>query len=276
MKRALLLAGTASYTLSPAMHNAAFRALGLEGEYEALGLSEEALSGAVRGLRSAAFYGANVTIPHKLAVLPLLERLDGAAQAVGAVNTIVNREGVLEGHNTDASGFLRALQEDAGFDPAGREVVLLGAGGSARAVAYALLRAGVGRLGLYNRTPERALALAAAFSPYGPIEALGGGQLGGRVREAALLVNTTSVGLAGEQEGASPLPPGVLPRDMVCDIIYRPAQTKLLQDAAAAGLRVQNGLPMLVYQGAEAFTLWTSRAAPVAVMRAAAEAALAG
>lgn len=274
MKRALLLAGTASYSLSPAMHNAAFSALGLPARYEALGLTEAELPATVAGLREKAFYGANVTIPHKLAVLPLLDTLSEAARAIGAVNTIVNREGVLAGHNTDASGFLRALREDGRYDPAGREVTLLGAGGSARAVAYALLSAGVNRLGVYNRTPEKARALAAALAPYGDVEVVGGEQLAARVKGAALLVNTTSVGLAGDQEDASPLPQGVLPRELVCDIIYRPAQTRLLQEAAAAGLRVQNGLPMLVYQGAEAFALWTGLGAPVGVMRRAAEAVL--
>lgn len=275
MKRALLLAGTASYSLSPAMHNAAFAALGLHARYDALGLSEADLPATLELLRGPDFYGANVTLPHKLAVLPLLDALSDAAQVVGAVNTIVNRDGVLEGHNTDASGFLRALKEDGGYDPAGREVVMLGAGGSARAVAYALLRAGVERLSVHNRTPEKAQALSAAFSPYGVIEAVADELLATRVERSALLVNTTSVGLAGEQEGWSPLPEGALPRELVCDIIYRPARTKLLSDAAAGGLGVQNGLPMLVYQGAEAFALWTGARAPVTVMKEAAEAALA-
>lgn len=274
MKLALLLAGRASYSLSPAMHNAAFAALGLDARYEALGLSEAELPATVAQLREADSYGANVTIPHKLEVLPLVDTLSEAAQVIGAVNTIVNRAGVLEGHNTDASGFLRALQEDGGCDPAGQEVVMLGAGGSARAVAFALLQAGVKRLGVHNRTPQKAQALEAAFSRYGAIGALRDEELALCVKRATLLVNTTSVGLVGEQEGFSPLPEGVLPRELVCDIIYRPTDTKLLRDAAAAGLRVQNGLPMLVYQGAAAFELWTGQRAPVAVMKRAAEAAL--
>ncbi|ADI13646.1 shikimate dehydrogenase [Truepera radiovictrix] len=275
MKRAFLLAGSASYTLSPAMHNAAFRALGARAHYEALALAAAELPEAVARLRDPGCLGANVTIPHKLAVVPLLDTLSEAARATGAVNTIVNRGGALEGHNTDAAGFMRALKEDGGYDPAGQEVVLLGAGGSARAVAYALLRSGVARLAVYNRTLERAHALARALGPYGELEVLSPAQLKGRVRSAALLVNTTSVGLSGVQEGASPLPEDALPRAMVCDIIYRPPQTTLLKRASAAGLAVQNGLPMLVYQGAEALTLWTGLPAPVAVMRAAAEAALA-
>jgi shikimate dehydrogenase len=274
VKRAFLLAGTASYTVSPAMHNAAFRVLGVSARYEALALTAPELSEAVGRLRAPDCLGANVTLPHKLAALPLLDTLSEAARATGAVNTIVNRGGALEGYNTDATGFMRALREEGGYNPAGQEVVLLGAGGSARAVAYALLRSGVARLAVYNRTPERARALASALKPYGEVEVLAEAQLRGRVRAAELLVNTTSVGLSGKQEGMLPLPKGVLPRAMVCDIIYRPPRTKLLECATAAGLAVQNGLPMLVYQGAEALTLWTGLPAPVAAMRAAAEAAL--
>jgi len=257
------------------MHNAAFEALGIEARYEALDVPPDALVGAVERLREAGVYGANVTVPHKLAALPLMDELTDAARAVGAVNTVVNRAGRLLGHNTDAAGFLRALKEDGRFGPEGARAVMLGAGGAARAVAFALLRAGVARLGVYNRTVERAVELARDFSAYGKIAPVE--DLAASVRAADLLVNTTSVGLEheGRDPDESPLPSGLLPhKGFVCDLIYHPAKTRLLRDAERAGLKVQNGLPMLVYQGAEAFEWWTGRAAPTEVMLRATQGAL--
>lgn len=276
-RRALLLAWPAGHSLSPAMHDAAFRELGIAARYEAREVPPEGLAEAVAELRGPGVLGANVTVPHKEAVLALLDGLEPEAAAIGAVNTIVRADGGLRGANTDGAGFLRALRQDAGFDPAGAEVLLLGAGGAARAVAHALLGAGAARVGLHNRTPERAAALAAAFAERGELRVLEAGELSGGLERADLLVNTTSVGMArgGRDPDVSPLPAGLLPRRaLVVDLVYRPARTRLLREAEAAGLPTQNGLPMLVYQGAEAFERWTGRAAPVAVMRAAAEAAL--
>lgn len=277
MKRAFLLAHPAGHSLSPVMHNAAFKELGLEARYEALDVLPEALALVMVMLRGREVYGANVTIPHKRAVIPYLDEVDDAARRIGAVNTIVNRGGKLTGHNTDAAGFLRALREDGGFEPEGKKVVMLGAGGSARAVAYALLAAKVASLGVFNRTLERAERLASDFETLGPLAVLTGAELEPAVTSADLLVNTTSVGMAhdGRDPDVSPLPSGLLPRrGMVCDLIYRPARTRLLREAQAAGLKVQDGLPMLVYQGALAFSLWTGHEAPVEGMAGAAAAAL--
>lgn len=278
-RRAVLLAWPAGHSLSPAMHDAAFRELGIAARYEAREVPPEGLAAAVAELRAPEVLGANVTVPHKEAVLALLDGLEPEAAAIGAVNTIVRADGGLRGANTDGAGFLRALREDAGFDPAGAVVLLLGAGGAARAVAHALLGAGAARVGLHNRTPERAAALAAAFAERGELRVLGPEELAEGLERADLLVNTTSVGMArgGRDPDVSPLPAGLLPRRaLVVDLVYRPARTRLLRETEAAGLPTQNGLPMLVYQGAEAFERWTGRAAPVAVMRAAAEAALRG
>ena len=282
MKRVLLLAHPAGHSLSPAMHNAAFKHSGLEAVYEAHDVPPAALGEAVSSLREKNILGANVTVPHKQAVVPLLDALSDAAAAIGAVNTVVKNSvrdgGRLVGHNTDAAGFLWALQE-ADFEPRGKRVVVLGAGGAARAVVYALLTAGVAELGVYNRTPERARALADAFAHLGVVEVLEPSNLDTRVRGADGLINTTSVGMArgGHDPDTSPLPGTGLPyRGFVCDIVYRPSKTRLLRDAEAAGLRTQNGLPMLIHQGAEAFRLWTGRDAPAEVMRRAALNALAG
>ncbi len=278
MKRAFLLAYPAGHSLSPAMHNAAFEALRIDAAYQALEVAPALLPEAVALLRQADCYGANVTIPHKLAVIPCLDLLTDDAKAIGAVNTIVNQDGRLLGHNTDAAGFLRALREDGGFQPAGKDALLLGAGGAARAVAYALLKAGAARLDVYNRSEGKARALAQNFATLGEMQALEPGDLAARVLACGLLVNATSVGMrrGGFDPDESPLPAGVLPeKGFVCDLVYRPARTRLLREAESVGLRTQNGLPMLAYQGAEALERWTGRVAPVAVMIAAAQDALA-
>ena len=277
MKRVYLLAHPAGHSLSPVMHNAAFEVLGFEAHYQAHDVLPGDLAEAVADLRDLGVLGANVTIPYKLSVLPLLDELTDAARAVGAVNTIINREGNLLGHNTDVGGFLRALREDGRLELKNTTAVLLGAGGAARAVVCALLGAGVARLQLYNRTSEKARALATDFATLGQIEVLSEASLAAAVRQADLLVNTTSVGMerGGVNPDVSPLPESVLPETgFVCDLVYRPERTRLLKDAELKGLRTQNGLAMLVYQGAESFDCWTEREAPVQVMVRAARAAL--
>ena len=266
--KVFLLAHPAGHSLSPTMHNAAFERLGIAAHCEARDVPPDAVEQTVSSLRSADCYGANVTVPHKLAVIPFLDRLTEAAESIGAVNTIVNENGKLLGHNTDASGFLQALREGAGFELSGRTAVMLGAGGAARAVAYALLKEGV-TVCVYNRTFEKAQTLTEEFGTLGNIDVLEEGGLEPAVQAADLLVNTTSVGMVrgGVDPETSPLPAGVLPSNgFVYDLVYRPAKTKLLRDAEAAGLVIQNGLPMLVYQGAEAFERWTGQEAPVETM----------
>jgi len=266
------------HSISPAMHNAAFRALGLHWHYLALPVDPRDLSVAVAGLRALGFAGFNVTIPHKIAMLPLMDELSEDAVAIGAVNTVVIRDGRLTGHNTDAYGFLTTL-EASGFAPAGRQALVLGAGGAARAVVYALARAGT-VVRLWNRTPERASRLVADLAPHlagASVAALpgDGAALAGALSKADLVVNATSVGMKGGPAG-SPLPAGLLLRpDMtVFDLVYTPPLTPLLRQARAARARPVGGLGMLVRQGARAFTLWTSIEPSVEVMERAARRAL--
>jgi shikimate dehydrogenase len=194
------------------------------------------------------------------------------------VNTISNNAGRLAGDNTDASGFLAALAE-AGFVPQNKRVVVLGAGGAARAVLYALLGQGTASVQIMNRTAATAGQLAADFAHLGAVSVLDAATLPAAVTACDLLVNTTSVGMAEAGNPApqvSPLPAGLLPAGgLVVDLIYRPALTLLLARAQAAGLQVQNGLPMLVQQGAKAFSIWTGQQAPVQVMLDAAASVLA-
>lgn len=268
--RVVLLAHPAAHSLSPRMHDAAFAAAGVPARYAALDVPPAELAAAVARLRAAPYLGANVSVPHKEAVARLVDELTGAARAVGAVNTVVRHGARLVGHNTDAPGFLRGLAE-LGFDPAGAGCLVLGAGGAARAVVWALLGAGA-RVVVVNRDAARAERLVA------DLEAAGAPHL----PAARLLVNTTSVGMAGgpDPDGLPLLTPAqlaALPAGAgVVDLVYRPALTPLLRAAAARGHATQNGLPMLLWQGALAFEAWTGRPAPAAVMREALERGLAG
>jgi shikimate dehydrogenase len=267
-----------AHSVSPAMHNAAFRALGLNWRYLALPVDPRDLSAAVAGLRALRFAGFNVTIPHKVAMLPLMDELSEEAVAIGAVNTVVISDGRMAGHNTDAYGFLATL-EASGFAPAGRRALVMGAGGAARAVVYALARAGMA-VSLWNRTPERAASLVADLAPYlagRSVVALprDTALLADALRKADLLVNATSVGMKGGPPG-SPLPAGLhlRPGMTVFDLIYSPPLTPLLRQAQAARARPVGGLGMLVRQGVRAFSLWTGIEPSVPVMERAAKRAL--
>ncbi len=254
------------------MQDAAFAALGIEARYASIDVPPEGLEGAVAALRNAPWLGANVSVPYKTAVVRWLDELSPTARRLGAVNTIVRRGDRLYGDNSDLSGFARSLA-DLAVPLEGTDVVVLGAGGAARAVVAALVDLGAS-VAIHNRTRERADALVADLAPGARV--LTDEEVDGAVDTARLLVQTTSVGMAGGPPG-SPLPPGVLPRTgAVVDLVYRPPVTPLLAASRDAGLEVRNGLPMLVYQGAVSFEAWTGRSAPVAVMGRAAEIALGG
>jgi shikimate dehydrogenase len=242
------------------MHNAAFAALGLNWAYLALPVEPRRLPEAVRGLAAAGCGGLNVTIPHKRAVLAECSSLSPAARGIGAANTLVpDGAGGWAADNTDADGFLRALDEAASLDLTGAEVLLIGAGGAGRAVAWALAGRGA-RLSVANRTPERAAELGRPV----PFASDALDRAAGR---SALVVNATSLGL-----GADDPPPelplaGLGPGQVVCDLVYRPGGTPWLAAAGARGARTVDGLGMLLHQGAAAFARWTGREPPLEVMR---------
>ena len=265
------------HSLSPAFQQAAFDHYGMDVRFHTWETPPDRLARMVDELRAPDALGANVTVPHKEAVIPLLDKTADSARSVGAVNTVVNRNGVLEGHNTDTTGFLRALKEEGAFDPAGKRVLLLGAGGAARAVAQVLASQGVASLTVANRTLERAQGIVMGLPANRRLEAapltteaMGDGD------RWDLIVNCTTLGMRhGPGEDESPLLPGAISADtLVYDLVYNPRETPLLGEARKAGARTLGGLPMLVYQGAEAFTLWTGREAPLPVMLQAAEEAL--
>jgi shikimate dehydrogenase len=267
------------HSVSPAMHNAAFAALGLAWHYHALPVPPEQLAATIRQLVAAGYRGANVTIPHKEAVLPLMDELSAGAQGIGAVNTIVVQpDGRLVGDNTDWLGFLHPLDQ-RGFDLAGRRVLLLGAGGAARGVAYALGQRGVREVAIWNRTAARASELAAHIgSTFSGLTVTTRHDLRELVSAGTtLVVNTTPAGM-WPGDGESPWPDGLaLPASALAyDLVYRPEQTRFLRQAEQAGCPTQGGLDMLVVQGALAFELWTGQWPPVDVMMAVARESLMG
>jgi shikimate dehydrogenase len=268
------------HSVSPQMHNAALRALGLDWCYVPFAVRPEALPQAVAGVRALGLRGLNATVPHKQALLPLMDELTPEARVIGAVNTVLVRENGLLGHNTDAQGFLRALRE-AGFEPKGCTALVLGAGGVARAIVYALLSVEAS-LTLLNRTPARAEALASEFAGYADSAHLEAGALDvptlRRVStRCGLIVNATTLGMWPQVE-TCPWPDELpIPPDAFCyDVVYNPRETHWLRRARAEGCAAADGLGMLVHQGAEALELWTGQQAPVEVMRAACQAALGG
>ena len=266
------------HSVSPAMQNAAIDAMDLDWCYVPLPVPPEGISQAVSALRALGLVGANVTVPHKQAVLPLVDELSEEARVVGAVNTIILRDGRLFGHNTDVAGFLRALRE-AGMAASGRAVVL-GAGGAARAVVCAL-RQTASEILILNRTVERAKSLADEMGEAQVCRVLGAtleaGSLQSALDAACLLVNATSVGMWPYVD-SSPWPKDVAyPSEVpLFDLVYNPQETALMRMAREAGARAENGLGMLVHQGAESLRLWSGREPDVCIMRTACLEALEG
>ncbi len=291
---AAIIGDPVRHSLSPAMHNAAFAALGLDWVYLAFEVAEGNAHAAVEGARSLGLVGLSVTMPHKGAVVNAVDRLSPVAVALNAVNTVVRRAGdVLEGDNTDGAGFLDALRHDEGFDPAGQRCLVVGAGGAARAVVKALADAGARQVVVVNRTSSRAEAAAALAGAVGRVGVID------EAADAELVVNATPVGMsrgarpdaevvpiggkhvgadasAGPPFAASVVDPAHLgPGQLVVDLIYHPPVTPLLEAARARGATGVSGLGMLIHQAAHAVRLWTGEDPPLAVMSAAAMAELA-
>lgn len=276
-KRVVLIGHPVAHSLSGAMQQAAFDALEIDACYELWDRSPLQLGDAIAELRSEEFLGANVTIPHKERVVPLVDRQTEEAHATGAVNTITREGKRLVGHNTDVAGFKVALDKLVGRQKMPRHAVVLGAGGGARAVVFGLITAGFQRVIVFNRHLHRAEGLVRHFgrsAAHMELRAMPWHEsiIEAELAKARVLVNATSIGLAVDE---SPIPAETIPSDLlVLDLIYK--QTRLLRDAEAAGCTVQDGEMMLLHQGAAAFTLWTGQPAPLEVMQAALAEARAG
>lgn len=257
------------HSLSPLMQNTAFKILELDACYIPLLVHSGDLAEAVKAVRALNFGGVNLTIPHKEKVLSYLDEVDEEAKLIGAVNTVVNRNGYLYGYNTDASGFLASLQS-LGFDPKGKRVVVMGAGGAARAVAVTLALQGASRIHICNRSTRRGEILAQDLCRVGAAVDVSdyGVSCSEALKYADLLINATPVGMyPNHKENPIIMSDQLHPRLLVCDLVYNPPQTMLLKEAAAVGCGVLNGVGMLAHQGALAFQLWTGRKAPVDLMQ---------
>jgi shikimate dehydrogenase len=260
------------HSLSPAMHNAAFRALGLDWIYVGLPVAPGRLVAGIEGLAALGFAGANVTMPHKTEAASLVDELSDDARRLQAVNTISVTPDGLVGDNTDTSGFARFLRDEVAFDPAGRQVLLYGAGGAARACALAVARAGAAEIVVAVREPARAIALVQALEDL-PVNVHTASSMAEATEVVAeLVVNATPVGAHGEE-----LPEPVMgPGTVVVDLLYHVASTPLRVHAREAGASSFGGLGLLLHQAALSFELWTGRQPPLETMSAAALAALGG
>jgi shikimate dehydrogenase len=276
-KRVVLIGHPVAHSLSGAMQQAAFDEKGIDARYELWDRAPLELAGAINELRDDDFLGANVTIPHKEKVVPLVDRLTEEAHATGAVNTITKEGKKLIGHNTDVPGFRVALDRLVGKQKMPRQAVVLGAGGGARAVVYGLITENFTRVIVFNRHLHRAEALVKHFTrtaAHMELKAMPWHEsiIESELAKTKLLVNATSIGLHGDE---SPIPGELLPPDLlVFDLIYR--KSRLLRDAAAAGDVTADGELMLLHQGAAAFTLWTGQPAPLELMQAKLQEARAG
>ena len=273
------------HSVSPDFQQAALDYYKLDICYEAWEVKAADLSSAINRLRQPQNLGANITVPYKETTLRLIDEVDDFASMVGAVNTVVNRDGKLLGFNTDAHGFIKALRDDAKFKPENKRVVILGAGGAARAVGFALLEERVSSLIIANRTLAKAESLAGSLAKHAVNNKISAeiaavpwqsSKLTASVESCQLIVNCTSLGMRGSSyEEESPLASDLIPKDaLVYDLVYNPSETPLLRMAQKAGASTIGGLPMLVYQGAASFKMWTGREAPLDIMFSAAKQAL--
>ena len=259
------------HTMSPVMHNAGFEKMGLDYCYVPFRVKKEDLGRAIDGMRALNIRGLNVTIPHKVAVIPFLDRLDPLTEKIGAVNTIVNDNGTLTGYNTDATGFLQAMLE-RGIEPQAKNVVILGAGGASRGISFILAERGA-HLVILNRRLELDWAedlagrLSETFREKVEALELVEENLAKALDKADILINATSVGMSPDVDD-TPVPAKLLkPGLIVFDIVYNPIKTRLLGEAEEAGAQTISGVDMLVWQGALAFEKWTGLKAPLELMR---------
>ena len=260
------------HTLSPIMHNAAFEALKLDYVFLAFKVKPAEVGNAISGMRALSIHGLNVTMPHKNAVIKYLDEIDPAGKTIASANTILNKDGRLFGFNTDGVGALNALEQN-GVEPRGKKVLLLGAGGAAKAIAYTLSQE-ADELVILNRTPKPATELAnllkQKFNKKINAGELSPSAVKDNLADSDVLINATSVGMKPNANQTPVAPEWLKPDLAVMDIVYNPIETKLAKDAKAAGAKVVSGVEMLIYQGAASFEIWTACKAPVEVMRKAA------
>ncbi len=252
------------HSLSPVMHEAGFKEVGIEAQYNRIPLPLAELANGIASLLEDGYSGINVTYPLKEAVIPFLDEVSPKASEIGAVNTIKVMDGVLKGYNTDGDGFVQALIEQ-GYDFLDRNVVILGAGGSAKSIAASLAHLPLNEVIILNRTEDKARTLAELVQTLGGQASWGPFHSGKWLKNVDLLIQTTSIGMKGEPYPLSLQ--GIKSSAWVVDLIYHPPLTKFLAEAELLNCRTMNGLDMLLYQGALAWKIWFNKEAPVAQMR---------
>ncbi|WP_057911666.1 shikimate dehydrogenase [Peribacillus muralis] len=246
-----------AHSMSPDIHNDAFKKENIEAVYHHFHVTKDGLSDAVKGMKSLGIEGFNVTIPHKTSIIPLLDEVDGLAQAIGAVNTVVNKNGRFIGYNTDGKGFFKSLCDEISGDIKAKKTLVIGAGGAARAIYFTLVKEGVKQVDIANRTKERAAQLV-SDCPYDKIsKALSIIEAEQSLSQYDLIIQTTSSGMSPELEHSPVKVDQLKTGAIVSDIIYNPLQTKLLREAYEKGAKTQNGLGMFINQAALAFEIWT-------------------
>ena len=272
-----LLGSPVAHSISPLMHNEAFQLLDLDYTYLCFEVNEETLPAAVDGLKACGIRGFNLTMPNKNKIVELLDELSPAARLIGAVNTVVNDDGHLTGYNTDGVGYMQAVK-DAGYDITGKTITIMGAGGAATAICAQAALDGVEKIHIFARETsrfwDRTQRLAENINSTLPCKAVlhenkDTAALAQAISESALLLNATSVGMAPNTEGTIIEDTSLYHPDLiVSDVIYNPRETRFLKEAREAGCRTFNGMYMLLYQGAEAFRLWTGKEMPVKEIKA--------
>jgi shikimate dehydrogenase len=256
MVKALVIGDPIEHSLSPVMHNEAFKQAGIQGSYEKKRVTSGDLPSFLQYLKESDYAGCNVTIPHKVAIIPFLDEIDPEAEKIGAVNTVLNNNGKLIGYNTDGKGFLLGLKEKISKPISEMNILLIGAGGAARSIAYALLQENPEKLFIANRSAERLTLLVKDLNNT-CVEPLSLNKAESELSRFDVLINTTNAGMHPNIE-TMPIQLAQIKHDtVVCDIVYNPLQTKWLQTAESKGAIIDNGVSMLVMQGAMAFEKWT-------------------
>lgn len=268
-----LLGDPLGHSFSPAMHNEAFQTLGLNYFYLPIEVRSSDLKDVAIGISKMNFAGYNVTIPHKIQIMDCIDHVDGLARKIGAVNVVTLKDGVSTGYNTDGEGFIRSLEAETGISVRGKRHFIIGCGGAARAIAMTMAFRGAEKIFICNRTEQKAHDLSDEINGTvgfcSEVIPLATTRIRAALRQSDVLVNTTSVGMHPDTD-RMPIDGDLIPEGLiVSDIVYNPVKTKLLKTAEAKGCHVVNGLGMLVYQGAEAFRMWTGVEPPVDRMFAA-------
>lgn len=267
MKKTVAIYGNPiQQSLSPDMHNLAFKLLDLNYHYSAYDIIPENLEAGINAIRVLDFAGANITIPHKEKVIKFLDYVDPRASAIGAVNTIVNKNGYLSGYNTDGDGYLHSLEEELNIKLSKQKIMVIGAGGAARAIIYCLLEKKLEDVYIFNRSIAKAENLASDFANYGHLNILEVSKAVDKIAGMDIIINTSPVGMFPDLD-QSPIDCELIhSKQIVSDIIYNPLKTKLLIQAEKKSAKIHNGVGMLVHQGALAFKLWTGLDAPITEM----------